>query len=56
MMVQNYTRLFRQKGVASSDVYMYYSTRGDADSLATLVRQHYHGHSMFICKKNDDFF
>ena len=43
MKVQNYTRLFRQKGVASSDVYMYYSTRGDADSLATLVRQHYHG-------------
>ena len=35
----------RVKGVASSDVYMYDSTRGDADSLATLVRQHYHGHS-----------
>ena len=33
----------RVKGVASSDVYMYDSTRGDADSLATLVRQHYHG-------------
>ena len=49
-------KTFQAKGVASGDVYMYDSTRGDADSLATLVRQHYHGHSMFICKKNDDFF
>lgn len=45
-----------RQGVAFSDILLYGLTRGDADSLAPLDCQHYHGHSMFICKKNDDFF
>ena len=34
-----------RQGVAFSDILMYVLTRGDADSLAPLDCQHYHGHS-----------
>ena len=34
-----------RQGVAFSDILMYVLTRGDADSLAPLDCQHYHGYS-----------
>jgi len=35
--------LMMDNGVASSDILLYGLTRGDADSLALLDCQHYHG-------------
>ena len=35
--------LYHGDGVASSDIFLYGLTRGDADSLALLDCQHYHG-------------